>query len=152
MTLRLTSAIRSRLARGPEERGTATLEWVVIAPGALLIMAFLALAGRVALANGVVEQAAADAARAASLARGPASAEAAANEAAELSLTDQGLECLSTTVDVNTAGFHTAPGQAANVSVTITCPIRVLDLPIPGVGPRTAISTAISPIDTYRER
>lgn len=134
------------------ERGSVTLEWVVLTPAVLLLIALLALAGRVALANGAVEQAAADAARAASLARGASSAEADARAAAELSLTGQGLQCLDTTIDVNTAGFNTSPGQFANVTVTITCPIRVLDLPLPGIGPRVATSTAVSPIDAYRER
>jgi len=148
------STVRQRRPIIPagSERGSVALEWAILAPGVLLIMAVLALAGRVALADGAVEQAAADAARAASLERGPAAARDAAHHAATLSLTDQGLDCTSTSINVDTSGFHTPPGQAANVTVTVSCPIKVMDLPIPGLGPRTATTSAVSPIDTYRER
>ncbi|NDL60205.1 TadE/TadG family type IV pilus assembly protein [Phytoactinopolyspora mesophila] len=134
------------------EKGSVALEWVIIAPGVLLVMAVLALAGRVILASGAVEQAAADAARAASLARHPAAAVSEAQSAAAMSLQGQGLECLSTSVDVDTSGFAVPAGQHATVSVTITCPIKVSDLPIPGLSSRTAVKTGVSPIDTYRQR
>ena len=51
------------------QRGSTTLELVVWAPGLLLIVALLTVAGRVNGANAAVEQAATDAARTASIAR-----------------------------------------------------------------------------------
>lgn len=137
---------------GNGERGSATVEAAIAAPALVLIMAVLALAGRVTADSNAVDQAAADAARAASLARTPAAAVAAARTTATMSLHDQGTTCRSTTIDVDTAGFHAPPGTHTSVTVTITCPIRVLDLPIPGVTARTAVATGVSPIDTYRQR
>lgn len=134
------------------ERGSVALEWAIVAPSILLIMAVLALAGRVAIASGSVEQAANDAARAASMARTATQAVNDARAAATMSLNDQGIDCISSNVDVNTAGFAVPVGQHATVSVTITCDIKVMDLPIPGLTSRTAIKTGVSPLDTYRQR
>ncbi|NEE01172.1 TadE/TadG family type IV pilus assembly protein [Phytoactinopolyspora halotolerans] len=141
-----------RRGRPGHDRGSATVEFAVGAPALLLIVAVLALAGRVTGDANAVEQAAADAARAASLARSPAAAVSAAYETATMALADRGTTCRSTTIDVDTAGFHAPAGEHATVSVTITCPIQVMDLPIPGMTARTATKTAISPIDTYRTR
>nr|WP_246220896.1 TadE/TadG family type IV pilus assembly protein [Phytoactinopolyspora mesophila] len=134
------------------ERGSAALEWAACLPGVLLVIAVIALAGRVSTTAGAVEQAANDAARAASIARTPSEAVAEARATAHMSLTGQGIDCLSTGIDVDTSGFHRPAGQHATVAVTITCPIRVMDLPIPGITERVATSTGTSPIDTYRQR
>lgn len=138
--------------RWSRESGSVTLEVAVLAPGLILLIALVAFAGRMGLANSAVEQSAADGARAASLERGASAAREAAQEAVDASLADQGLQCTSTSVSVDTSGFATAPGQSANVTVTVTCPVRVADLPLPGLGPRSVQASAISPIDTYRER
>lgn len=135
-----------------QERGSVAVEWSIYVPGVLLVIAVLALAGRVAATSGAVDQAASDAARAASLARTPAAAINDATVVAAASLADQGIECMSTTVDVDTSAFHTPPGRHATVAVTITCPIRVMDLPIPGITQRVATATGRSPLDTYRQR
>ncbi len=137
--------------RRAAEHGSATLELAVLAPGLLLLIALLTFAGRHAMADGAVEQAAADAARAASLQRGPSAGHTAADDVARRTLADQGLSCLNTSIDVDTSGLGSAPGEAARVSVTITCPLKVADLPLalPSV---TVTATAVSPVDTYRER
>ena len=138
-------------ARHGAERGSATLEMAVLAPGLLLLIALLTYAGRHAMADGTVEQAAADAARAASLQRTAAAGERAATEVARRSLADQGLACLRSTVEVDTSGLHAAPGAPGQVTVTVSCPLKVADLPLalPAV---TVDATAVSPVDTYRER
>lgn len=134
------------------ERGAVSLELAVITPAILLIFVLVAFAGRMATANGTVEQAAADAARAASLSQGPSAAQQAAQDTAAAALSNSGLQCLSLSVNADTSGFATAPGQQANVTVTITCPVRLADLPLPGLGSRTVTASAVSPIDTYRQR
>lgn len=135
------------------ERGSATLELVVWAPGLLLLIALLTVAGRVNSANAAVEQAATDAARTASLARTAVSAEQQARQHAQQTLAAQGLACTATSVTVDTAGFGSAPGQPATVAATVSCAVRLSDLGVPGLpGTRTVAHTAVSSLDTFRER
>lgn len=138
-------------ARRRADRGSATLELAVLAPGLLLLIALIALAGRYAVADGAVDQAAAEAARAASLQRTPSAGRDAAAEVARAALTDQGLSCLRTEIDVDVSGLRAPPGQRGRVTVTVRCPLRVADLPlqVPAI---TLTATAVSPVDTYRER
>ena len=137
--------------RNRGDHGSMTLELVVWAPGLLLLIGLLVVAGRVNSAHGAVEQAAVQAARTASIARTAAAASSQAQTGAEQSLTGQGLQCTSVTVTVDTSGFAAAPGQPATVSATVTCPVRLADLPFPGLT-RTVSSTAVSSLDTFRER
>lgn len=137
----------------PDDRGSTTLELVVWAPGLLLMIGLLTVAGRVNSANAAVEQAAVDAARTASSARSAGGARDMAKASAEKSLAGQGLQCTTTTIVLDTAGFGTRPGQSATVTATVTCPVRLSDLAIPGLpGTRTVSHTATSSIDTFRER
>lgn len=133
------------------ERGSATLELAVLAPGLLLLIALIALAGRYAVADGAVDQAAAEAARAASLQRTPSAGHQAATEVARASLTEQGLTCLRTEIDADVSGLRASPGRRGRVTVTVRCPLRVADLPL-AVPAITLTATAVSPVDTYRER
>ena len=140
------------MRRDPQD-GSAAVEMALIAPGLLLLLALLIFGGRNALATGAVEQAAVDAARAASLARTGADAETAASSAAARSLADQGLACSAMDVDVDTRGFGTPPGQAAHVSTTVACTLRLSDLGLPGLpASKTIRAGSVSVIDTYRER
>lgn len=135
------------------DRGSLTLELVVWTPGLLLIIGLLIVAGRVNTANAAVEQAATDAARTASSARTAAGARDMARDSARTTLAAQGLQCTATTVVVDTAGFRTSPGQTATVTATVTCPVRLSDLAIPGLpGTRTVTHSATSSIDTFRGR
>jgi Flp pilus assembly protein TadG len=139
--------------RRDPQAGSAAVEVALIAPGLLVLMALLIFGGRNALATGAVEQAAVDAARAASLARTSADADIAASTAAERSLADQDLACSTISVDIDTDGFSTQPGQAAPVTTTIACTLRLSDLALPGIpGSKTIAASAVSVIDTYRER
>ena len=145
----------SRLRRRPAgtDQGSTTLELVVWFPGLLLIIGLLIVAGRVNNANAAVEQAATDAARTASLARTAANATTTARSTAAATLAAQSLQCVSTTVAVSTGGFAARPGQPATVSATVTCPVRLSDLAIPGLpGTRTVTQAATSSLDTFRER
>ena len=138
---------------GRDERGSTTLELVLWAPGLLLLIGLLTVAGRVNSANAAVEQAAVDAARTASSARTAAAAAGLAQAGADRTLAAQGLQCTTTTVALDTSGFATPPGQSATVTATVTCPVRLSDLSIPGLpGTRTVSHTATSSLDTFRER
>jgi Flp pilus assembly protein TadG len=135
------------------ERGSTTLELVAWAPGLLLLIGLLTMAGRVNSANAAVEQAAADAARTASSARSATGARDSARASAHTTLAAQGLQCTTTTVTLDTSGFGTRPGLSATVTATVTCPVRLADLAVPGLpGTRTVSHTATSSLDTFRER
>ena len=136
-----------------DERGSATLELVVWAPGLLLVIGMLVVAGRVNAAHATVEQAAVEAARAASIARAAGTASARADAAATQSLAAQSLQCRSVGVRTDLSGFAAPPGQAAAVTATVSCDVRLSDLAVLGLpGTRTVTRTATSGLDTFRER
>jgi Flp pilus assembly protein TadG len=136
-----------------DETGAVAVEAALLAPALLLVLALLMFGGRNAIATGAVEQAAVDAARAASLARTGPLADTAAREAAGRSLADQDLDCATITVRVETRAFRTQPGQEATISTAVTCILRLSDLALPGLpGSKRISATAVSAIDKYRER
>jgi Flp pilus assembly protein TadG len=138
---------------GRDDRGAVTLEFVVVAPALLALLGLLVMAGRVAIASNSVESAANEAARSASISRSASGARGVAEDGARRSLAEQGLQCSSVQVDVDTAGFAVPVGLPAQVRATVTCVVRLSDLALPGFpGSRTVTATAVSPLDTYRER
>lgn len=134
------------------ERGSAALEALIIVPVCLAAVAVVVMAGRLAVAQQVTETAAADAARAGSIARSAVTAQADARTAAERSLTDQDLNCTQLTVDIDASQIGNAVGQRGAVTATITCHATLSDLAslgiLPGSVPVTASMT--SPIDRFR--
>lgn len=135
------------------ERGSTTIEAVILVPAFGLFLGLIVIGGRIALADAAVQSAAAEAARTASLARASTSAQSLGRQAALDSLASQDLRCTRTTVTLDTSGFSAAVGTAASVEATVTCVVALDDLAVPGVpGSRTVEATMSSPIDTYRER
>jgi Flp pilus assembly protein TadG len=130
-----------------------SLEFVVLAPVLIALLGLLVLAGRVAIAANSVEAAADEAARSASISRTAAGARAAGADGARRALGEQDLRCSTVQVDVDTAGFAVPVGAPAQVRATVTCVVQLADLALPGFpGSRTVTATAVSPLDTYRER
>ena len=110
-------------------------------------MLLVVFAGKVAEADGNVERAASDAARAASLRQHPADAITDAQRAAAANLAAAGVPCVDLTTTVDTR--HFAPG--GTVSVTVSCEASMADVTLLGVpGRRTFTATAVEVIDTYR--
>ncbi|GGB91498.1 TadE/TadG family type IV pilus assembly protein [Cellulomonas carbonis] len=135
------------------DAGSATLEVAILTPALLLLLALVVFAGRVQVAAGAVEHAAAVAAREASLTRTAGAARTAATTAATIDLDGQDLRCATSTVTVDTAGFARPLGSGSHVTATVTCTVSIADLAIPGLpGTRTLTATATSPLDRYRAR
>lgn len=129
------------------------MELVLVAPVLLALLALTVLAGRIVLAGGTVEQVAAAGTRAGSLARTPAAATAAAEVAVRHAVGEQHLQCTGVTVTVDTSGFAVQLGRPATVTVTVTCPVQLADLSVPGFpGTRDLSASAVSPLDPYRGR
>lgn len=139
--------------RGDRERGSAVIEAVIAIPAFVLFVVVIIAAGRVAMAHQSVEAAAAESARSASLARTAGEAQAKATAAGAQTLVNQGLQCVSTTVTVDTSGFAVPVGSPAQVSATVTCAVDLGDLTMTGLpGTITVDVTVGSPLDTYRGR
>lgn len=129
------------------EEGSVATELVLLTPLLVLMLLFVVALGRTVSARLEVDGAAAQAARAASIARGPASATAMAEQAATTALGADHVTCGHLAVTTDTVDF--APG--GQVAVTVSCTVDLADL----VGLRLPASQSISStstavIDVYR--
>ncbi|MFC4057961.1 TadE/TadG family type IV pilus assembly protein [Planomonospora corallina] len=122
------------------ERGSLSAETVLLAPVFLLFLLFLVGAGRIVEAQGEVNGAARDAARAASVERTRADAEASAADAAEDSLSG---ECEP---QVSLDGTEWEEGGQVRVEVTCS-----LDLGFLGFGAAKEIrGDSVVPLERFR--
>jgi Flp pilus assembly protein TadG len=129
------------------EDGSATAELVLVTPLLILFVLFIVGLGRLAHARAMVNDAAAQAARAATLQYlDPAQAAAAAQQTAAAALASAGLACASQSTSVDTGSDH--PG--GTITVTLTCHVdlsREIAAGFPGS--QTLTATFTSPVDTY---
>ena len=125
-----------------------TTEFVVLAPILILVVLLVVGLGRYAHGTQLVEQAAAAAARAASLSTTATQAEGRAAQAAAGSLSDAGMSCTGMTTDVDTGNFR--PGGV--VTVTVTCAADLSGLALSGLpGAVTMSATGRAPLETLRQ-
>ncbi|HMK62328.1 MAG TPA: TadE/TadG family type IV pilus assembly protein [Acidimicrobiales bacterium] len=130
------------------QHGSAAVELAVLAPVLVVMLLFVVAVGRLVLAHQEVDAAAADAARAASIASSAAQAQLAAMEAASDDLAGHGVTCASLTAKIDTADF--TPGGA--VSVQLSCSAKLSGLALLALpGSETLSSQASAPIDLYRQ-
>ena len=130
-----------------DERGSLTVELVVLTP-VLLIMALAMLAfGRVAETRQQVIEAARAGAEAASIAPDVASAEAASGAAATGGGGGLSRTCTDPIVITDASQFH--PG--GYVTVTVLCRVPLADVAVPGMPGSTVVTaSSTAPIDPYR--
>jgi Flp pilus assembly protein TadG len=144
--------VRARRS-GASDEGAAAIEVAILAPAILLILGLGIVAMRVEVAGEAVDLSAHDAARAASISRNGADAQAAATTAAQNTLAQQHLNCNTLTVTVDTSGFDAEIGQPASVVATVTCVVDLSNLGLEGTpGTKTMTSTFTSVIDQYGGR
>ena len=145
--------MRNWLPRVRDERGSASVEAAVGLPAFVLFVGLVIFGGRTATTHEAVESAAADAARSASISRTSTDAQKDAHEAAQASLANQQIHCLSVDVSVDTSDFSKPVGETGTVAVTVQCRLDLSDLSVPGVpGSRVIQATMSSPLDTWRDR
>ncbi|MEV7012430.1 TadE/TadG family type IV pilus assembly protein [Streptosporangium sp. NPDC051022] len=132
--------VRRGTRRRGGDRGSLSAETVLLAPVFLLFLLFLVGAGRVVEAQGEVNGAARDAARAASVERTRPDAENAAQEAAKAALSG---ECEpEVSLDVNDWG------AGGRVKATVTCS---LDLDFLGFGAAKEMKgDSVAPLEQFR--
>jgi Flp pilus assembly protein TadG len=134
---------------GPRDpdRGSNSLSLVILAPVVIVLLLLVVAFGRYAYSRQLVEQASAAAARAASLAATSGQAQQRAQSAAAASLSDAGVSCRGTSVQVD-ADFR--PG--GTVTVTVSCTADLTDLALAGVpGSTTVTSSSSSIVESYRQ-
>ncbi len=133
--------------RQRNERGSASVELVLLTPVLVGLLCLTVAIGRVQSARADIEASARDAARAASLERTAVDARAAGEQAARAGLDAGGYSCLPLTVSVNTAGF----AADATVTATVTCTLRLSDVTGMGIPTTRTLTARFSePIDRYR--
>lgn len=135
------------------ERGAAALEFAVIVPALGLLIAVTIGTARIWHAQTVVEQLAGMSARAASLARTPSEARAAAARVVHAQASTRGLTCATLTVEVDVGGFQVPVGQPARVRSRVACSVPLGDLIVPGWPGQWGLDAeATSVLDRYRRR
>lgn len=138
---------------GRDERGSATLEAVLVVPAFCLFLGLVIALGRIEVARQHVDAAAAEAARSGSLARDAASATSRATTAAQATLDSHQLDCQPARVEVDAAGFAVPVGTPASLKATVTCQVNLSDIALPGLpGSITITRQASSPLDVFRGR
>ncbi|WP_053208029.1 TadE/TadG family type IV pilus assembly protein [Jiangella muralis] len=137
-----------RRQRAGRETGSATVELTIATPLLVAVLVFVAvIVHRGVDARLRLDDAAHQAARAASLARSPVAATTAADTTATQALADAGIVCDHMTIATDTARF--APGGV--VTVTVGCTVSHNDALFVGIpGHRQLTATFTSPVDTWR--
>lgn len=128
------------------QRGGAATELVLATPLIVVLVLFIVFLGRITQTTAEIDGAAHSAARAASMARDPASAVLAANQMASGALHGQHVTCTPLAVEVDTSQFR--PG--GEVAVTIMCTVSFADLgPLHVPSSETLSTHFVEPIDRF---
>lgn len=135
------------------ERGSASVELVIVVPALMLMLGLLIAGGRLWFARATVAEAANSAARSASLARSAGSAQQAGDAAGRQSLATAGLNCAGASVAIDTSAFQVPVGTPATVRSSVSCEVPFADVLLPGMpGAIRLSSDGSSALDTYRSR
>ena len=129
------------------DRGSATLELVLVTPLLLMLVLLAVGAGRLATARADVDGTARAAARAASIRRDPASASRAAWQTAVATLAERRVTCRRLDLATDTRAFQ--PGGW--VAVELTCTVDLSDLSLLRLpGSRAIHARFVESLDTFR--
>jgi Flp pilus assembly protein TadG len=130
-----------------DDNGSATAEMVLVTPLLIIMLLFIVFCGRLADTTLRLNDAAHQAARAASLARTTTGAQEDARSIAQAALADAGIRCQALEITIDTVDLQ--PGST--VTVDISCTVGLSDLALLGVPGQTTLSaSSASPIDSYR--
>ncbi len=129
------------------DEGTTSVELVLVVPMFLAALLLVVGLGRIVEAEGRVQGAARDAARAASIARSATLASDASRQAASVNLAEGGVSCAAFEISVDTADFR--PG--GQVRVSVTCRADLSGFGLAGLpGSKTLRAEASAPLEQYR--
>jgi Flp pilus assembly protein TadG len=129
------------------EAGSMAIELAVLTIPLVVLLLLVVALGRVSEARSSVDEAARDAARAASIARSAPVAGEQGRQAALADLAADGISCQAPTVTIDAGDLR--PG--GRVSATVSCSVSFGDLVLLRLpGSRTVSSTAVEIVDVYR--
>lgn len=138
-------------------RGTVSLELVVTAPVLLAVLSLMAAFGRFGNAEGVVEQAARDAARAATQIQREDEARDVAHEIVEDALLEAPPSCQDTAeveIDTSQPAFEPSSPYGEDpmnmLTVTVRCTVDTSDLAFLPIGSFDIEHAFVSPLDALR--
>ncbi len=135
------------------QRGAAATEVAVIVPVIVLFIGALGIGWRINAARTKLADAAASAARAASIVNSAAAAPRVAEQTVRADLDTVGLRCADIGVSVDTSGYWAPLGAPATVGVRVSCTVDMSDLGVAGLGGRHRFTaTAQEALDTHRRR
>lgn len=140
-----------RARRAHREHGSISVELAVIAPGLVLMLLLVAAGGRIVEAQGHIDGAARDAARAASLAGSAGQADQLALQAAQEDLGPSSW-CTSGSVQAPVTGFPDSQFIPAgtSVQVTVSCDVNMSPFRLLGFSATMHFTgTAIAPVDPF---
>jgi Flp pilus assembly protein TadG len=124
------------------------VELTLLTPLLVALLLFIVVVGRFAEARFEVDDAARDAARAASLGRSPDEARSMAEQAAAATLDAGGVACRAMTVDVDLSDFR--PG--GNVAADVACVVDLADVGLIRLpGAKTLAASSVAVVDIFRE-
>ena len=130
------------------DRGASVITFVLLLPILVAFAELIVIGGRISVTRADVQSAAREAARQASIASGPGTADNVINDAVAVALADKGFRCQSPSV---TLGSNTLFIRGGRVEVVVTCTVQLSDIDLlTAPGSVTVTRTAIEPIDQYR--
>lgn len=131
------------VSSGTRDRGSAAVEMVLLTPLLVVLLLFVVYAGRAGQATEQVRHAADQGARAASMVSRPAWV-AAARQAVETDLAQNGSPCSTTGVTVTSFSNY--------VTVSVTCRVERSGLGLLGLSSRVVVASSTEIIDVHRAR
>jgi Flp pilus assembly protein TadG len=141
------------MRRLDNQRGTASLELVLVVPGLVLLLGVMIAGGRLWFARSDVSESAYTAARSASLARTANEAVAEGQRAGAEALSLRDRRCTSSSVAVDVRAFRAPAGVPAAVTARVVCRVPLADLVLPVLPGSVLVEReASAALDTYRAR
>ena len=130
-----------------DDRGSSTVELVLLTPALLIVVLTIVAFGRVSESRQQVAEAASAGAEAATVASDASDAVSVAESDATAEVSGHLRSCVHPLIETDTSHFY--PGGF--VTVTVTCDIGLSDLVVPGLPRTTSIqASSTAPIDPYR--
>ncbi len=135
-------------SRWSGNRGSSVITFVLLLPVLVAFAELIVVGGRVTTTRADVQSAAREAARQASIAAGPGSADDVIGHAVAVALADKGFRCEAPTVVLGSGTLFIRGGQ---VEVVVTCRVQLSDIDLLSApGSVTITRSATEPIDQYR--
>lgn len=153
----MTGAVAASRAEG-RSSGTASLELVIVAPIVLLLMMLIIAFGRYAQTESVIDQAARDAARAATAQNDKSQVPAIVSSVVEETVADAPSSCQNS-AHAAAPVYHgqafalpdmSQPADIATVTITVSCTLDLGDLGALPLNNVQVSRTFTSPLDRYR--